>query len=144
MWKAEKAGSEPAMKPPSASGSPGSLDRKKAWSCLMSNLAMPGVGSLAAGHRIGWWQLIFGPGGFALTMIFGLRFILWYFANQNRLQQPQEGFDVLIELWQEVRFALLGMAVFGIGLLWALITSISIVRLARRTTPPPLASDNGR
>ncbi len=106
----------------------------------MSNLAMPGVGSLAAGRRIGWWQLIFGPGGFALTMIFGLRFIFWYVANYNRLQQSTEGFDTLLELWQEVRFALVGMAVFAIGLLWALLTSISIVREARRASPPPLRS----
>ncbi len=46
------------MKFPSAA--PGPADRKKVWSCLLSNLAMPGVGSLTGGRGIGCGQLIFG------------------------------------------------------------------------------------
>ena len=139
MWTAAKAGSKPAMKFPSVSPAP--PDRKKAWSCLLSNLAMPGTGSLAAGRAIGRAQLIFGLGGFALTTGFGLRFIFWYLANQSRLQGPQENFDNLLEMWREVRWALLGMAVFAVGLLWALLTSLSVLRAARRASPPPLSSD---
>lgn len=127
------------MKFPSAA--PGPPDRKKAWSCLLSNLAMPGVGSLTGGRGIGYGQLILGAGGFALTMIFGLHFIFWWLANRDRLEQSTDHAANLAEAWLAVRFAVLGMAAFAVGLLWALFTSLSLIRQAgRAASPPPLRS----
>ncbi len=127
------------MKFPSAA--PGPPDQKKAWSCLLSNLAMPGVGSLTGGRGIGCGQLIFGAGGFALTMIFGLHFIFWWLANRDRLAASSDPAANLAEAWLAVRLAVLGMAVFATGLLWALFTSLSLIRQARRAaSPPPLRS----
>lgn len=127
------------MKLPSAA--PGPPDLKKAWSCLLSNLAMPGIGSLNGGRAIGYGQLIFGAGGFALTLVFGLHFIFWWLTNRSRLEQSSDPAGNLHEAWLAVRCAVLGIAVFGVGLLWALFTSVSIIRQAQRAgSPPPLRS----
>ena len=56
------------------------LSRQTAWGYLTSNLALPGSGSLLAGRISGYAQLALGLGGLLMTVVFGLRFMLWYFA----------------------------------------------------------------
>jgi hypothetical protein len=104
---------------------------------------MPGLGSLVAGRVSGYVQAAFALAGMALTMIFGVRFIIWYIANWSRLAgQQSDPLVALGELWLKLRWALAGFAIFAIGWLWALGTSWGIVREAQETTapPPPLQS----
>lgn len=131
-----------AMKISLALGSRDPLSRQTAWGCFTANLALPGCGSLLAGRISGYAQLTLGVAGVILTTVFGVRFIVWYVANWSRLNEPQsdDPFGPLGEIWQAVRWAALGMALFGVGWLWALITSIGIVQSAKRAesdkTPP--------
>ena len=113
------------------------LSRETAWGCLTTNLAMPGFGSLVAGRISGYPQAALGLGGMGLTLVFGLRFFLWYAAHYARLGDPNlNGLDALADLWMAVRWALLGIALFALGWLWPLSTSLSLLREARRLQPP--------
>jgi len=117
------------------------LDYATAWGCLTSNLAIPGSGTLAAGRRSGYVQGLLAITGFALTTVFGARFMGWYFANFARLQEEWvDPFAAAGEVWMAVRWAVLGMALFALGWLWALGSSLCILREARRagSGPPPI------
>jgi hypothetical protein len=105
---------------------------------------LPGSGSLVAGHPVGYAQLALALGGFGLSAIFGARFILWQLANWSRFH-GQQGDPVaeLAEIWLHLRWALFGMVVVFIAFLWALMTSLAILRSATnenaaRETPPRL------
>ncbi len=114
------------------------LSRQTAWGCLTANLALPGMGSLVAGRVSGYAQAALALAGMVLTMIFGVRFIVWYIANWSRLVgQQSDPLGTLGELWLELRWALAGFAIFAIGWLWALATSWGIVREAKEATAPP-------
>src|SRR5262245_61782376 len=107
------------------------LSRQTAWGCLTSNLALPGSGSLVAGHPVGYAQLALALGGFAVSAVFGVRFIVWQLANWSRFHGPQaDPVAELAEIWFHLRWALLGMAVVFIAFLWALMTSLVILRSA--------------
>jgi hypothetical protein len=74
--------------------------------------------------------------GIALTTMFGLKFILWALSNWDRIHQPQESMDLLIEVWLAVRWALLGMGLFALSWIWGLAAGYSLVR----KTPPRAAA----
>src|SRR2546425_4585484 len=108
------------------------LSRQTAWGCLTTNLALPGFGSLVAGRVSGYPQVALGLLGLVLTLVFGVRFFYWYAANWSRFQGAQaDPFAAMGEMWRVVRWALLGMGIFFIGWLWALATSLQILRAAK-------------
>jgi hypothetical protein len=117
-----------------------------AWGCFTTNLAFPGFGSLLAGRAVGYFQIPFTVVGLALTMLFGIPALIWGFSNYTRIQQEQDDpFAALSEMWGHFRWPVLGIVVFAFGLLWALITSLSIMAEARaaekkqsRRIPPRL------
>src|ERR1041385_5349910 len=112
------------MKISLALGQRQALSRQTAWGCLTTNLALPGFGSLAAGRRVGYLQVALMITGMALTMILGVRFVLWTLTNWSRLHDPMaDQVAALGEMWLAVRWALLGIGIFGLGWLWALATS---------------------
>ena len=114
------------------------LSRQTAWGCLTSNIALPGSGSLMAGRKSGYPQAFLAIGGMILTLIFGVRGLLWMLANWSRTRDPAvDQFAVMSEMWQVLRWALLGMAIFGLGWLWALATGYAIVRSAKNDSPVP-------
>jgi len=117
------------------------LSRQTAWGCLTTNAALPGFGSLLAGRISGYPQAALAFGGLFLTLGFGAHFVLWALANWSRLYGPDaDPFDSLLDIWLHSRWALLGIALFGLGWLWAMATSMAIVSSARRTgrsTAPP-------
>jgi hypothetical protein len=109
----------------------------------VSNLALPGSGSLAAGRVSGYAQLALALVGLGLSIVFGLKFILWYLANYSRLQGPDaDPVASFQETLSRMRWAFGGMAVFAVGWLWALGTGMGILRRAhdppRPDTPPPV------
>ena len=131
------------MKISLAPGPRRALSPQTAWGCLTTNLAVPGFGSLLAGRAIGYLQAVLGLLGLALTLGFGIRFFWWFFRNWSRIQDPAaDPVAVLGELWQAVRWPLLGIGLFAVSWLWALGTSWTIVREARRaqaeSRPPVL------
>ena len=119
------------------------LSRQTAWGCLTSNITLPGSGSLVAGRSSGYGQLLLALAGLLVSIIFGLRFILWQLANWSRFHGPDvDPFAVFPEVWLHIRLALLGLAIFFIGWFWALMTSLAILDASRRAersnVPPPL------
>jgi len=120
------------------------LNRQTAWGCLTANLALPGCGSLVAGRISGYGQLAFAAAGLMLTVTFGTRFIFWYLANWSQLQQPSDmdPFGTMSEIWLHVRWALAGIAVFSAGWLWALGTSLHLLRQAK--SPPVMTAPGPR
>jgi hypothetical protein len=111
------------------------LSRQTAWGCLTTNLALPGLGSLVAGRISGYSQAALALGGMGLTMAFGVRFMLWFAANWARLHDPEaDPVAALLEMWVAggLRWALLGIALFALGWLWALATSLGLLRAAKR------------
>lgn len=114
------------------------LSKQTAWGCLTANIAVPGSGSLMAGRISGYPQLLLAIGGMAVTIIFGLRALLWMLPNWSRLHDPAaDPFEAFGEMWAVVRWALLGIAIFLLGLLWALVSSWGIVRSAKNDAPAP-------
>jgi hypothetical protein len=107
------------------------LSRQMAWGCMTTNLAVPGIGSLMAGRVTGYIQLLLTVGGMILTLWFGVRFIVWAVGNWNQLQQADDPVAPLLEMWNRAHWALLGIGIFALAWLWALTTSVGIVREAR-------------
>jgi len=135
------------MKISLALGKTRGLSRETALSCLTANLAMPGSGSLAAGRRSGYLELLLAFIGVALTLVFGTRFLIWFAKNWNSMQnQDADPFETFRGMWMAGRWAFLGIFIFLIALLWSLLTSLQILRSARRPprmAPPPLAREDG-
>lgn len=115
------------------------LSRQSAWGCFTTNLALPGFGSLTAGRVSGYPQAALGLTGVGMTMLFAARFFGWYLVNSERFSSDQgDPVANLVELWIQVRWPLLSIAVFAAGWLWALVTSLQILLESKRTEPPKL------
>ena len=118
------------MKIFSASANPKPADRQAAQGFLASNLVLPGLGSLAAGRRAGWPQLALCLVGFAITLFFGVRFLTWSLAHWSEFHGTDPMLDPmkpLRDLWQQARWPLLGIALFAVSWVWALLTSWSML-----------------
>ncbi|MSU57261.1 MAG: hypothetical protein EXS35_03610 [Pedosphaera sp.] len=110
---------------------------------MATNVALPGFGSLAAKRAVGWPQAALTVIGFALSAIFGLRFLLWFLKNISALYgADSDPVETLLSIWTAVRWALLGIGLFAISWLWAAATNATILRSAKRETerekPPKL------
>lgn len=100
---------------------------------VAANLALPGFGSLMAKRAVGWPQAALTIVGFALTSIFGVRFIIWFFQNMDMLYGAEsDPVESLLALWRNVRWALLGIGLFAVSWLWSLATNAEILRSARK------------
>jgi hypothetical protein len=109
------------------------LSVETAWGCFTTNLGMPGFGSIYAGRRIaGVLQAALGFTGLFLTLVFGTRFVAWYIGNWSALTEGVDPIGTLSASWLQVRWALLGMALFLIAILWSLLTGLAVVREAKR------------
>ena len=130
------------MKVSLALGTRRPLSRQTAWGCLTTNLALPGFGSLAAGRVSGYPQAALALVGLTLSAVFATRFFTWYLAHGAELQNEIDPLASLSTLWAEVRWPLLGIGIFFLGWLWALVTSFMILSEAkageRRSVPPRL------
>lgn len=101
------------------------------------NLVIPGGGSLLAGRRVGYLQLILCGMGFGLTLIFGLKFVMWSLQHWAELRDPSaDPMENLRTIWYGCRWALAGLGLFGMAWIWALLTSMGILRAARSQAAP--------
>lgn len=107
---------------------PAKSEREVAFSHLLTNLlVLPGLGSLLGQRRVGYFQAAFAIGGMILSLQFA-----WSFARQ----WVSLGTFPLLEL-RQLTIGLLGIALFAAGWLWALITSLLVLR---RIPRPKLAA----
>ena len=104
---------------------------------LINQLATPGLGSLMAGRRLsGTGQLVLAIAGFVLVL-------LWFIAVMRQFYGQIQG-NVEVKPVGWIGFT--GMAVFVVAWLWALTTSLGLLREARKNQvllfeqpqPPPL------
>jgi len=104
----------------------------------MSNLALPGSGSLAAGKSVGYYQLALATVGFIIVILTGIHLLEWTMKNGNNLNQtPEESLDSLAALWHELRGPLAGLGIAAAAILWAGITSLQILSAHPKTPVPP-------
>lgn len=106
------------------------LDKPTAWACTVTNLlVLPGLGSLAAGRKIGYTQAALALTGFAGTIVWVIAFVAEWL---RRGEMPAE---IGLLFWS----GLGAIALFGGAWLWALKTSVDLHREATvPPVPPPL------
>lgn len=101
------------------------LERSTAWACLGTNLLiLPGLGSLIGRRRVGYLQILLAAAGLAMSFS--------YLATLLRTLIDGGEWD---GAWRALGGAAAGVGVFGLGWIWALITSIQLIRQAKS---PPL------
>jgi heme/copper-type cytochrome/quinol oxidase subunit 3 len=128
------------MKISLARGPRGPVSTQTAWGCLTSNLALPGSGSLLAGRASGYGQLLLSLIGMSLTLLFGMRYLIWQTSNWSRLQAEVDPLSALQEMWIHLRWAALGIGMFLVSVVWAFVSSLAILassRQAERINQPP-------
>lgn len=106
-----------------------------AWGCLTANLAVPGSGSVLARRRIsGTLQATLAVIGMILSVVFTVRFFAWYAANRLRLEEGalDDPLMPLREMWMAVRWAVVGIGLFGTAWFWGLLTSLRVLRRAKK------------
>jgi hypothetical protein len=97
-------------------------DRRAAWGYALGNLVLPGVGTWASGrHLAGALQLILSQIGFILMMSWGV----WFVAVWTRTH------DLPTELGPLIWLVMVGAVLFFGAWLWALASSLQILRGAR-------------
>jgi len=126
------------MKLTLASHGKGPANRAEAWACVMSNLALPGAGSLAAGKPVGYYQLGLAAIGFILSVTTGVHLMQWMLANWTRMMQSTgDPVDNLATIWHEIEWPLAGLGIFVIALAWSGITSARILADHPKNPVPP-------
>ncbi len=105
------------------SSAPAAPDRSSVWAWTLTNLlVLPGLGSLAAGRKVGWAQM-----GLALTglglMVYGLARLIrdWLAA----------GLEPVFEFTPALSGLLAGLGVSAVAWFWALGTSLQVHRALR-------------
>ena len=74
--------------------------------------------------------------GLGVSLWSGTRFILWSLQRLPRFYDPAtDPVVALQELWRAARWPLLGLGIFAVAWLWALATSLSLMRSARANGP---------
>ncbi len=96
-----------------------SSPRWHAWAAVIANqAALPGLGSLLAGQRVGWIQVILALTGFVLTLWWAVGFVAEWIHTGS----------LPLELNRRFLIGLGGVVLFLIAWLWSLATSLQILR----------------
>jgi hypothetical protein len=122
------------MKISSARASSESSARETARGCFTTNLVIPGLGSLVGGRKIGYLQLVLCYLGQGITLVFGIHLIYWSLANWSKIYHPnaEDPLANLREIWLQLRLPLLGILLFAIAWIWALLTSCRLLDDAKK------------
>jgi hypothetical protein len=116
----------------------GPRSRNEAWACFTANLAWPGSGSLAAGRPVGYGQTVLALIGLLVSVVTGAHMLSWTMANRNVLNNPNSDPVANLSLiWHQIKWPLAGLGVFGIALVWAMITSAQIMAAHPKNPIPP-------
>jgi hypothetical protein len=99
-----------------------------AWACFFANVVgVPGLGTMMARRREGLAQLVLSVAGGILLTWWLVAFAI---AELRTMELPPPGGPAL-------GLALSGLALFGIGWLWALGSSLALLREQRRRGAAP-------
>lgn len=105
------------------SSAPAAPDRSSAWAWTLTNLlVLPGLGSLAAGRRVGWAQVGVAVAGLGLVAYGLVRLIRDWLAA---------GLEPGFEFTPALGCLLAGLGVSAVAWFWALATSIQVHRALR-------------
>ena len=98
-----------------------------AWACLFANVVgVPGVGTMMARRREGLAQVLLSVAGGILLTWWLVAFLI---AELRTMELPPPGGPAL-------GLALSGLALFGMGWVWALGSSLALLREQRRGAAP--------
>ena len=122
------------MKISSEPNGPVPLDRGTAWACLLTNaLTLPGLGSLTGGRSVGYAQGTLALIGFGLSSYWLIKTLLVWMAEG---QLP-------VEINRTLLIGLTGIAVYAGAWLWALGTSLGLLREAKATEQAARGKEGG-
>ena len=104
--------------------------RSSAMTCFLSNLAVPGAGSLRAGWRVsGWLQLVLAFTGLGLSLAFGAWFAAeWLRSGQLPTTTILERGEMPPEFLKYLIIGGGGLGLFVLALGWAALTSLLVWR----------------
>jgi len=107
---------------------------------IINQLAFPGMGTVMAGRRVGYAQAVLMLAGFFLVMAF----MCCYFASLASFILHSNGAELSIkELCRPYASAgLSGVALCAVAWLWALVSSLGILRAAAGTAVPERGVSN--
>ena len=109
---------------------------------MTANLAVPGLGSIISGRKVGFVQMIIYFSGFVLTFFYGGGFAFraltnWPAFHAEFYSPDTDIVAALSDLWHRIRWAFLGILLCAIGWLWALSTSRTMLAEAKEKHPTP-------
>lgn len=113
------------------------LTKGEAWACFSANLALAGSGSLAAGRMVGYAQLVATTLAMILTFVSGIPMIKWAMANDPGGSANEDPFQGLQDLWVHARWPIASIALYAGTVVWATMTSFSIINESKRQQVPP-------
>ena len=98
--------------------------RSQAWSCVLGNLVLPGVGTFIARRRVsGALQLLVSQIGFVLMVIWMISYVV---------EWVQTG-EMPIDLGPHIGLGLAGVALFLLAWIWALASSVDVLLSSRKS-----------
>ena len=125
------------MKSSSAQAPPPIIDRKTALGCLCANLlVLPGLGSLTAGKRSGYWQIALALLGFVSTSLFATWFVYALIQLEPIPSSWPQWQSVMIEWKPRLILGAFGFGTFTLAWLWALQCSLQILKSTRPSPNP--------
>ncbi len=115
------------------------LSRTEAWACFTANLALAGSGSLAAGYAIGYLQMATVFVAMILTFVTSIPMIQWKLSASTSASTStlDDQTQQLLDLWLHARWPLACIALYVVAVLWALITSLTILSHTTKDRVPP-------
>jgi hypothetical protein len=117
-----------------ASNPPKPLTRARAWTCAgINQLGFPGVGTIMAGRKIGYFQSALMLIGFGFTMYYMMSSFMGAFSVLN---DPNWDDTALREIIKKGRwFGIAGSAFSAVAWVWALLSSVQFLREAQKQPP---------
>ncbi len=104
------------------------IDKPTAWACTITNaVTLPGLGTVAGGHKIGYAQAALAVVGFGMS--------LWWMGGVVRDWMASGEFPEGLGHWLLVGLG--GVGVYGVAWLWALGSSLGLLAEAKRNETHP-------
>jgi hypothetical protein len=92
--------------------------------CLLSNLLVPGLGTIVARRRVqGVLQFVVSQVGFALSLIWAILFV-YRWSQEGSLPE---------DITPHLGIGLLGVAIFILAWIWSLASSVEILHSSRKS-----------
>jgi hypothetical protein len=113
------------------------LNRKEAWACFSANIALAGSGSLAAGRAVGYAQMAAVFLAMIMTLVTAIPLFQWVASGGYAAAQSTPGIEPLLELWPHIQWPLASFGLYGLCILWAMTTSLSILAKSTKDGVPP-------